>query len=225
MNTNASLLLAGLALLPLTRAAETEIAVRLTGGGISLEGPAITGPDTEIEGEDGDGYGLQLQITRDLSNRFYTTALLDWAAWDDNFQMWHLTAGVGRTFPLHTGESFSLGTYLLLSAEYVSVSGLEEYRGHPDFGGLGTGEDGDDIGFGAETGLTLAASGGWAGTLYGKYYNFGDGDGPSFGIRVEKALSDTWTLQGAWDGMWVEESGYTIDLDTQKLTLGLARRF
>jgi hypothetical protein len=225
MNTSKTLLLAGLSFFLQAQAAENEAAVRIYGGQISLEGPAITGPDTDMEGGDGDGYGIQLQYTRDLPHRYFATAQLDWAAWDDNFQMYHVTAGVGKSFPLYAGESFSLGAYLLLSAEYVSVRGLEEYGGNPDFGGQGTGEDGDDLGFGAETGLTVVTPTGWGGSLFAKYYNFGEGDGPSFGLRVEKELSEDWTVQGSWEGIWVEQSGYTIDLDNQKIMLGVARRF
>jgi hypothetical protein len=38
-------------------------------------------------------------------------------------------------------------------------------------------------------------------------------------------LNDAWTLLGSWDGIWVEEAGYNVDIDTQHFTIGAAGLF
>jgi hypothetical protein len=215
--------------------AEQAFAERLVGdrylsgraviGQHSFEGPAITGPiDDAVEDVEESGYGVQLEASQPLGEGWFARGIGEWMSYgdDESFNALQLSLGLGYVadlLPLETGTVYGYG---IVGGEYYRADGLEEFEANPIYGGAGTGEDGDDFGFSAEAGLGATFLDRWETTLYGKYYSFGDGSGPGFGVRVNYALNDAWTLLGSWDGLWVEDAGYNIDIDTQRFTLGVA---
>lgn len=225
MKSTAKLLIGYLCLTACAFAQNNEIAIRPYVGQLNLEGPAVTGPGDDIEGEDVDGFGIEIEYKRTLPKNTFGLVRMDWASWDSEFNMIHVSAGVGKPVTLRLADAYTIGTYLLLTAEFVSTDGLDTYEADPAYGGLGTGEDGDDLGVGIETGLTVDTRAGWSGDLYAKYYNFGEGDGPAFGLRIRKEINDRWSAHLSWDGTWVEEAGFNIDLAHQKIKFGVSRRF
>jgi hypothetical protein len=191
----------------------------------SFEGPAITGPvDDAFEDSDESGYGVQMEASQPLGGGWFTRGMAEWMTYgdDEDFNTVQLSLGLGYVVdlvPLETGAVYAYG---LVGGEYFRADGLDEFEANPNFGGQGSGEDGDDVGFSGEAGIGATFLERWEASLYGKYYTFGDGSGPGFGARVNYALNETWALLGSWDGMWVEDAGYNIDIDTQRFTLGAA---
>ncbi len=204
---------------------ERYVSGRAVIGQHSFEGPAITGPvDDAFEDTDENGYGLQVEASQPLGSGWFARGMGEWMTYGDSedFNTVQLSIGLGYAadlVPLETGAVYAYG---VAGGEYFRTDGLDEFEANPSYGGAGTGEDGDDVGFSAEAGLGATFLDRWEATLYGKYYSFGDGSGPGFGARVSYALNDAWTLLGSWDGLWVEDAGYNIDIDTQRFTLGAA---
>lgn len=202
----------------------------LSGRGVvgphSFEGPAITGPvDDAFEDSDESGYGFQLEASQPLGGSgWFARGMGEWMTYGDNedFNTVQLTLGIGYAADILPLKSGAIYAYGIVGGEYFRTDGLDEFKANPAYGGAGTGEDGDDIGFSAEAGVGTAFFERWETTLYGKYYSFGDGSGPGFGARLNYALNDAWTLLGSWDGLWVEDAGYHVDIDTQRFTLGAA---
>lgn len=191
----------------------------------SFEGPAITGPtDDEFEDSEESGYGFQLEASQPLWGDWFTRGTGEWMAYGDNedFNAIQLSLGVGYAADVLSLKNGAIYGYGLVGGEYYRTEGLDEFEANPKYGGAGTGEDGDDFGFSAEIGLGAALFERWEATVYGKYYSFSDGSGPGFGARVNYALNKSWTLLGSWDGIWVEDAGYNLDIDTQRFTLGTA---
>lgn len=203
---------------------KTYVSLRGVVGQTSLEGPAITG-DLEPDEEAADGYGLQLEGSKALGDGLFVRGMGEFMQYDNDFTFQRVSLGLGYTRNLVVGDAGTVYAYAIGGLEYARSDGLEEYKGNPDFGGQGTGEDGDDVGFSVEGGIGTTFGGAWDANLYAKYYNFGEGDGPGFGVRVNYTLSEAWALLASWDGIWVEEGGYNIDLDTQRFTFGAARLF
>jgi hypothetical protein len=191
----------------------------------SFEGPAITGPiDDAFEDAEESGYGVQLEASQPLGGAWFVRGIGEWMTYGDSedFNTLQLSVGLGYVadlFQMNTGAIYGYG---IVGGEYYRTDGLEEFEANPQYGGAGTGQDGDDFGFSAEAGLGATFIERWETVLYGKYYSFGDGSGPGFGARVSYSLNDAWTLLGSWDGIWVEDAGYKIDIDTQRFTLGSA---
>lgn len=191
----------------------------------SFEGPAITGPiDDAVEDAEESGYGVQSEASQPLGDGWFLRGMGEWMTYgdDDDFNTVQLSLGLGYVFDLLPLETGSVYGYGIAGGEYFRTDGLDEFEANPTYGGAGTGENGDDFGFSAEVGLGASFLSRWETSLYGKYYSFGDGSGPGFGARVSYALNDAWTLLGSWDGIWVEDAGYNIDIDTQRFTLGAA---
>jgi hypothetical protein len=206
------------------------LAARVVAGETSLDGPAVTGPESvgEIDGEDSEsGVGLQLETGYALDHGLFLRGLVEWVGYGDDpsFDMARASLGLGLRHDLGRLAGADWYAYGILSAEYARSSGLSEYGNNPTFGGLGDGKSGDDVGLGLEGGVAARFAARWEASLYAKYYEFFDGAGPGFGARVEYALTDAWRLQGSWDGLWVEDAGYNIDLDTQRFTFGAAYRY
>ncbi|MGA1193486.1 MAG: hypothetical protein ACO3ZG_03785 [Kiritimatiellia bacterium] len=204
------------------------VSARIVAGETSLDGPAVTGPESvgEIEGEDSEsGVGLQLETGMPLGDKgLFVNGLVEWVDYGDDpgFNMTRASLGVGLLHRLNQNEGTAYYVYAIGGIEYARSSGLDEYGNNPTFGGLGDGKSGDDVGIGLEGGVGVLFGGKWESNLYAKYYEFFDGAGPGFGARVFYALSDDWRLVGSWDGLWVEDAGYNIDLDTQRFTIGAA---
>lgn len=201
--------------------------VRLVAGETSLDGPAVTGPESvgEIDGEDSEsGVGPQLEFGLPLGGGVFVNGLAEWVAYGDDpgFDMSRASLGIGMLRALTEGEGSSYYAYAIAGAEFARSSGLDEYGKNPTYGGLGDGKSGEDVGLGIEGGLGALWGSRWEGNLYAKYYEFFDGAGPGFGTRLAYALSDELRLVGSWDGLWVEDAGYNIDIDTQRFTLGAA---
>lgn len=199
-------------------------AFRLALGQMNLEGPAVTGTG-DAGGEDVDGYGIQVQALQPIRGNAFGTAALDWSVYDDEFQFFQTTLGLGYRQPVIERTDWGVSLYGVLGIEYARSEGLGEYRNDAKFGGQGTGEDGDDIGGSVEGGANLTFARAWETALYAKYFNFGDGDGPGFGARLNYTINEDWTAVSSWEGIWVEDAGFNIDIATQKFTLGLARKF
>lgn len=191
----------------------------------SFEGPAITGPvDDAFEDSDESGYGVQVEVSQPLGGGWFTRGMGEWMTYgdDEDFNTVHLSLGLGYVADLVALDAGALYGYAIIGGEYFRADGLDEFEANPAFGGAGSGEDGDDVGFSGEAGVGATLFDRWDTSLYGKYYNFGDGSGPGFGARVSYAVNETWTLLGSWDGLWVEDAGYTVDIDTQRFTFGAA---
>lgn len=202
---------------------------RVVAGSHSFEGPAITGPiDDAFEDSDDAGLGFQLEASLPLGGRWFARGIGERMSYGDGgagFSTLQLSLGLGYAADLVPLANGAIYAYGVVGGEYYRTDGLDEFRGNPAYGGAGTGEDGDDTGFSAEAGIGATFLGRWESTLYGKYYNFGDGSGPGFGARLNYAIHRQWTLVGSWDGIWVEEAGYNVDIDTQRFTLGVAWSF
>jgi len=165
-----------------------------------------------------------LEALQPFGGGWFARGTGEWMTYGDeeSFDTVQLSLGVGYVADLLPLESGSIYAYGVAGGEYFRTDGLDEFEANPKYGGAGTGEDGDDAGFSAEAGLGATFADRWDSTLYGKYYNFGDGSGPGFGVRVSYTWNEAWTLLGSWDGLWVEEAGYNLDIDTQRFTLGAA---
>ncbi len=226
MTTSQNLFIA-LSLLAVCLQAEsrTDVAFLASAGQINLEGPAVTGSE-DGEGTDKDGYGFRIDVEHHLNNNWYVKGLIDWSSWDDRFYIIQSTLGVGKTFPLTQGDTWSTSLYVLPALEYIQLEGIDAYVDEPEFGGRGTGEDGNDIGLSLESGFTLTHANGVSGTLYAKYLTFDEADGPAFGFRFVAPVADSWNVLASWEGIWVEDQeDFPIDLATQRITLGISRRF
>jgi hypothetical protein len=83
----------------------------------------------------------------------------------------------------------------------------------------------DAFGASAEIGLSLGFRPGSRVGLFAKYLNFGDGDGVSFGVHLDHDLNEVWTVTVGLDAVWVDDPGIQIDLDFQRFSVGLLRKF
>jgi hypothetical protein len=207
---------------------DSYVSGRAVAGQHSFEGPAITGPvDDAFEDAEESGYGAQLEASQAFGDGWFAKGTGGWMTYgdDESFDTIQLSLGVGYVADLFETETGAIYGYGIVGGEYYRTDGLDEFEANPKYGGAGTGEDGDDFGFSAEAGLGATFAERWDTTLYAKYYNFGDGSGPGFGARLGYELNDAWTLLGSWDGIWVEDAGYNVDIDTQHFTLGAAYKY
>jgi len=79
---------------------EAYLSARLLAGTTSLEGPAITGPESfgEFPGEESEnGFGLQLEAGRPLGQGIFLRGLAEWVRYGDGpgFDMTRLSFGLG----------------------------------------------------------------------------------------------------------------------------------
>lgn len=207
-----------------------NLATRVVIGQSRLEGPAITGPknkDASLGEESETGAGLQLEVERHLTPALFLKGQAEWMRYgnDPGFDFTRLSLGLGGRRDLGLFLGLRWQVHGILSLEYARSGGLSGFAGNPDFGGLGTGKSGDDTGFGVEGGLLGRLSSDWSFLLFGKYHDFGNGSGPGFGFRAEYTLTESWDLQAGWEGLWVEDAGYQIDIDTQRFTFSVSCRF
>lgn len=196
----------------------------LHAGSFSLEGPAVTAkPDGG--GQDVDMLGLRAEGHVLLSDAWYARGVADLSRLDEDAGLVQANASVGTMRSLVESDAWNLDGYLQAGVEYARSSGLSQYKTDPDFDGTGSGRSGDDVGASAETGLSLGFRQDSRVDLFAKYINFGDGDGPSFGVRASHDLDETWTVTGGWDGVWVEDDGIQIDVAFRRFNVGAIRKF
>ena len=201
-----------------------HMGLSLHAGSFSLEGPAVTAkPDGG--GQDVDMLGLRAEGHVLLSEAWYARGGIDLSRLDEDAGLVQASASVGTVRSLLESDAWNLDGYLQAGVEYARSSGLNQYKTDADFDGTGSGRSGDDVGASAETGLSLGFREDSRVDLFAKYINFGDGDGPSFGVRASHELDETWTLTGGWDGVWVEDDGIQIDVAFRRFSVGAIRKF
>ncbi len=203
---------------------QNHLGLSLHAGSFSLEGPAVTSKPDGGE-QDVDMIGLRAEGHVLLSNAWYARSVADLSRLDEDAGLVQANAGVGTIRSLMESDAWKLDGYLQASVEYARSSGLSQYKTDPDFDGTGSGRSGDDVGASAETGLSLGFREDSRVDLFAKYINFGDGDGPSFGVRASHDLDETWSLTGGWDGVWVEDDGIQIDVAFRRFSIGAIRKF
>lgn len=201
-----------------------HLGLSLHGGSFSLEGPAVTAKPDGGE-QDVDMFGLRAEAHVLLGDAWYARGVADLSRLDGEAGLVQANAGVGTIRALLASDAWSLDGYLQAGVEYVRSSDLDRYATDPDFDGTGSGESGDDVGASVETGLSLGFRRDSRLDIFAKYLNFGDGDGPSFGVRLGHDLNETWSLIGGWDGVWVEDDGIQIDVAFRRFSVGALRKF
>ncbi|BBM87462.1 hypothetical protein [Candidatus Uabimicrobium amorphum] len=185
---------------------------------INLEGPAVTGED-DVEGDDENGFSIEVEGYYDFWDFLYVGMSYDFSRYDTTFNVQHLRAFVGAYLSLFHTENFRLDIHGKVGVEYVRTRGLEAFED-----GVGNGEDGDD--WGVSVGFGLRASyHNWEFYIDSEYLSFGDGDGPGYGFGLVYHVSDHFSLIADWEGFWVEDAGFNIDLATQKYTFGFRYQF
>lgn len=193
-------------------------------GSSGLEGPAVTAmPDGDEQ--DVDMLGLRLEGHVLLGETWYARGVTDLSRLDGGGELVQANASIGIIRSLAEGDAWNLDGYLQAGVEYARSSDLGGYVTDPDFDGTGSGRSGDDFGASAEIGLSL---GFWRNSrvgLFAKYLNFGDGDGVSFGLNFGHDLNEAWTVTAGLDAVWVEDVDIQIDLDFQRFSVGLLRKF
>jgi hypothetical protein len=190
-----------------------HLGLSLYAGSFELDGPAGTEEPDGGE-EDLDMYGLRVEGHKLLSDAWYARGVADLSRLDDDAGLFQANASVGTIRALAAWDAWNLDGYLQAGVEYVRTS---------DLGTLVTGS-GDDVGATVETGLSLGFRPETRVDLFAKYLALGDG-GVSFGVRVSHDLSDAWTMTGGLDAVWVEDVGTQVDLDLQRFSLGVLRKF
>ena len=201
-----------------------HLGLSLHAGSFSLEGPAVTAKPVG-GGQDVDMLGLRAEGHVLLSDAWYARGVADLSRLDEDAGLVQANASVGTMRSLVESDAWNLDGYLQAGVEYARSSGLSQYKTDPDFDGTGSGRSGDDVGASAETGLSLGFRQDSRVDLFAKYINFGDGDGPSFGVRASHDLDETWTVTGGWDGVWVEDDGIQIDVAFRRFNVGAIRKF
>jgi hypothetical protein len=203
---------------------QDHLGLSLHAGSFSLEGPAVTSKPDGGE-QDVDMFGLRAEGHALLSDAWYARGVADLSRLDGEAGSVQANLSVGTIRALMTSEAWHLDGYLQAGVEYARSSDLDSYPTDPDFDGTGSGESGDDVGASVETGVSLGFRRDSRVDLFAKYLNFGDGDGPSFGVRLGHDLDETWTLTGGWDGVWVEDDGIQIDVAFRRFSVGALRKF
>lgn len=201
-----------------------HLGLSLYAGSFSLEGPAVTAMPDGGE-QDVDMYGLRVEGHMLLGDALYVRGVTDLSRLDGGGRLVQANASIGTIRSLVTADTWSLDGYLQVGVEYALSSSLGGYANNPKFDGTGSGRSGDALGGSAEVGLSFAF---WRDSRVGlsaKYLNFGDGDGVSFGVHLGHDLNETWTVTVGLDAVWVEDPGIQIDLDFQRISLGLLRKF
>lgn len=198
--------------------------ISMFAGSYSLEGPAVSAMPNGGE-QDVDMYGLRLEGRVAMNEAWYARGVTDLSRLNGGGQLVQANASIGIIRSLATSDTWNIDGYLQAGVEYARSSNLGGYVTNPDFDGTGSGRSGDALGASAEIGISL---GFWRNSrmgLFAKYLNFGDGDGVSFGMNFLHDLNETWTLTVGLDALWVDDPGIQIDMDFQRFSVGLLRKF
>jgi len=197
-----------------------HLGLSLQAGSFELDGPTGTeAPDGEEE--DLGMYGLRIEGHMLLGDVWYTRGVADLSRLDGEAGLVQVNASIGTIRALATWDAWNLDGYAQAGVEYVRSSDLDSLVNDPTFEGSGSG---DEVGATVEIGLSLGFRPETRADLFAKYLALGDG-GVSFGVRVSHDLNETWTLTGGLDAVWVEDAGPQIDLDFQRFSLGVVRKF
>ncbi len=196
-----------------------HVGLSLHAGSFELDGPAGTEAPDGGE-EDFDMYGLRVEGHKLLSDVWYVRGVADLSRLDGDAGLVQVNASIGTIRALKTWNTWNLDGYAQAGVEYVRTSDLDRLVTGPDFNGRGSG---DEVGATVEVGLSLGFRPETRMDLFAKYLALGDG-GVSFGVRVSHDLNETWTLTGGLDAVWVEDVTQ-IDLDSQRFSLGVLRKF
>lgn len=201
-----------------------HVGLSLYAGSFSLEGPAVSAtPDGG--NEDVDMYGLRAEGHMLLSDLWYARGVTDLSRLQGGGGLVQANASIGTIRSLMTADTWSLDGYAQVGVEYARSSGLGDYVSNPSFDGTGSGRSGDAFGASAEIGLSLGFWNNSRAGLFAKYLNYGDGDGVAFGVHFGHDLNEAWTVTVGLDAVWVSDPGIHIDIDYQRISLGLLRRF
>jgi hypothetical protein len=201
-----------------------HLGLSLYTGSSGLEGPAVTAMPDGGE-QDVDLYGLRLEGHWLLGEAWYARGVTDFSRLEGGGGLVQANVSIGIIRSLVEADDWNLDGYVQAGVEYARSSSLDGYVTDPDFDGTGSGRSGDAFGGSAEVGLSL---GFWRDSrvgLFAKYLAFGDGDGVSFGVLLGHDLTETWTVTVGLDAVWVEDAGIEIDLDFQRFSVGLLRKF
>jgi hypothetical protein len=190
----------------------------LHAGSFGLEGPAVTGESDGGE-EDVDMFGLRAEGHVLWGDAWYARGVADLSRLDGEAGLLQVNASIGTIRALAAWDAWNLDGYLQAGVEWVRMSDLDSLVIDPDFAGSG-----DDFGPTAEIGLSLGFRPESRVDLFAKYLALGDG-GVSFGVRVSHDLNEKWTVTGGLDAVWVEDTDAQIDLDFQRLSVGVVRKF
>jgi hypothetical protein len=199
---------------------QNHIGLSLHAGSFELDGPAGTEAPDGGE-EDLDMFGLRAEGHVLLSNVWYARGVADLSRLDGDAGLAQVNASVGTIRALAAWGAWNLDGYVQAGVEYVRTSDLDSLVTDPDFDGT---DSGDDFGATVEAGLSLGFRPETRADLFAKYLALGDG-GVSFGVRVSHDLSETWTVTGGLEAVWVEDVGTQVDLDFQRFNLGVVRKF
>jgi hypothetical protein len=201
-----------------------HLGLSLYAGSFGLEGPAVTAMPDGGE-KDVDMYGVRLEGHLLMGEAWYVRGVTDLSRLDGGGELVQANAGIGIIRSLAEADTWTLDGYLQAGLEYARSSDLDGYVTDPDFDGTGSGRSGDDFGASAEVGLSLGFRRDSRVGLFAKYLNFGDGDGVSFGVHFGHDLNEAWTVTAGLDAVWVDDPGIEIDLDFQRFSVGLLRKF
>jgi hypothetical protein len=230
MNTTTpiAILLLGLACATAARAdhpwRHDHLGLSLNVGSFSLEGPAVTAQPDGGE-QEVDMSGLRLEGHLLLRDAWYARGVADLSRLDGGGELVQANASIGIFRSLVAADAWTLDGYLQAGVEYARSSGLDGYVTNPVFDGTGSGRSGDAFGASVEVGLSLGFWSDSRAGLFAKYLNFGDGDGVAFGVHLGHDLNETWSVTVGLEALWVEDPGIQIDLDFQRFSVGLLRKF
>jgi hypothetical protein len=179
-----------------------------------------------LEGQDGaeedvDLFGLRAEGHVLLNEAWYVRGVADLSRLDGDAGLLQANVSIGTIRALAAWDTWKLDGYLQAGAEYVRTSDLDSLVTDQNFDGSGSG---DEFGATVEIGLSLGFRTDSRVDLFAKYLDVGDG-GVSFGVRVSHDLNETWTATGGVDAVWVEDGGAQIDLDFQRFSIGVLRKF
>jgi opacity protein-like surface antigen len=199
----------------------------------NLEGPGVNGHQgttpggEELEGIDESGFGAWVRGRYALGSRFHLTL-------DGSAERIAGNVNLLRGFVL-PGVHFPLGQRAALYAEagvqLARTSGLEDYAGRTAAAVAG---GGSDVALGGLLGVRYAFGSRVAGHLASGYFDFGEvpypagfdeasssGEGPVFEWGLGYRLNDQFDLRADWQGTWIEDGEFLMDLATQQFRLGL----
>jgi hypothetical protein len=195
----------------------------LHAGSFELEGPAVTADPNGVD-QDVDLFVLRFEGHKLLRDTWYARGVADFSRLDGDAGLVQANVSIGTIRALTAWDAWKLDGYLQAGVEYMRSSDLDKLASKPEFGGTGTGAPGDDFGPTAEIGLSLGFRPESRVDVFAKYLAVGDG-GVSFGVRVSHDLNETWTATGGLEAIWVDDPGIKVNLDYQRFTLGLLRKF
>jgi hypothetical protein len=197
-----------------------HVGLSLHVGSFGLEGPAVTAEPDGGE-EDVDMYGLRAEGHVLWGDAWYARGVADLSRLDGDAGLLQANVSVGTIRALAASDAWNLDSYLQAGVEYLRTSDLDSLVTDPDFDGTGSG---DDVGATVEIGVSLGFRPDSRVDLFAKYLALGDG-GVSFGVRASHDLNEKWTVTGGLEAVWVEDTDTQIDLDFQRFSVGVLRKF